>query len=76
MQDESSQHAGVRVVVRAAPDVDLDELEAWVRSVGPVTVEVDAMLAAPATHLVRDRAHRCRPDTSGLDALDTLVGAT
>jgi hypothetical protein len=70
VRDESSMHVGVRVVVQLAPGSDLAAAERWVRSVWPVTVEVDCRL--PASMAERLRTWDAG-DGSGLQALELLL---
>ena len=71
VQDESSMRVGVRLVVRLSPGSDAAEAEQWVRSVWPVTVEVDCRLPAPMTRRLRTWD---AGDGSGLSALADLLG--
>lgn len=70
VRDETSMHVGVRVVCRLEPGSDAAAAEAWVRSVWPVTVEVDARLPAPMRRRLRSWE---AGDGSGLAALRALV---
>lgn len=70
VRDESSARVGVRIVVRLGPGSDTAAAERWVRSVWPVTVEVDCRLPAP----MRARLRTWHAgDGSGLDALQQLL---
>ena len=70
VRDESSGQSGIRVVCTLAPGADVDEARRWLRSVWPVTVEVDCRLPAP----MRERLLAWdRGDGSGLTALAELL---
>ena len=71
VQDESSMLVGVRLVVRLSPGSDAAAAEQWVRSVWPVTVEVDCRLPAPMARRLRSWD---AGDGSGLAALAGLIG--
>lgn len=70
VRDESSMRAGLRVVCHLTRGSDLDAAEAWLRSVWPVTVEVDGRLPAAMRQRLRDWE---RGDGSGLTALGALL---
>ena len=70
VRDETSGQFGIRVVCLLAPGADVDEARRWVRSVWPVTVEVDCRLPAP---MRRRLAAWDRGDGSGLTALGALL---
>jgi hypothetical protein len=70
VRDESSGRHGIRVVCTLSPGADVEEARRWVRSVWPVTVEVDCLLPAP----MRERLETWgRGDGSGLAALGALL---
>jgi hypothetical protein len=68
--DESSAPTAIRVVCSLRRRADVGRAERWVRSVWPVTIEVDCRLPAPMRRrlLAWDRG-----DGSGLSALRPLV---
>ena len=70
VRDESSGRRGIRVVCDLAGDADVSQAEAWVRSVWPVTIEVDCRLPAPMQQLLADWD---RGDGSGLSRLSPLL---
>lgn len=70
VRNESSMRVGVRIVVQLGPGSDMAAAERWVRSVWPVTVEVDCRLPAPMTKRLRTWDPG---DGSGLDALELLL---
>ena len=70
VRDESSGRVGSRVVCVLASGADLVQARGWVRSVWPVTVEVDCRLPAP---MRRRLAAWDRGDGSGLTALGALL---
>lgn len=70
VRDESSGRHGVRVVCAVAPGADLDAARGWIRSVWPVTVQVDCRLPAPMRRLL---AAWDRGDGSGLAALAAIL---
>lgn len=70
VRNESSMRVGVRVVVQLAHGSDQAVAEHWVRSVWPVTVEVDCRLPAPMARRLRTWD---RGDGSGLEALELLL---
>lgn len=70
VRNESSMRVGVRVVVQLAHGGDMAAAERWVRSVWPVTVEVDCRLPAPMTKRLRNWDPG---DGSGLAALEELL---
>ncbi|GAA1238861.1 DNA gyrase subunit A [Oryzihumus leptocrescens] len=70
VRDESSGLTGIRVVCDLARDADVAQAEAWVRSVWPVTIEVDSQLPAPMGQLL---ATWDRGDGSGLGRLGALL---
>ena len=61
---------GVRIVVQLRSGSDMAAAEPWVRSVWPVTVEVDCRLPVPMTKRLRTWDPG---DCSGLDALELLL---
>ena len=71
VRDESSMRVGVRLVVRLTPGSDAAAAEQWVRSVWPVTVEVECRLPAPMERRLRSWE---AGDGSGLEALAALLG--
>jgi hypothetical protein len=44
VRDETTMQVGVRVMCVLLPDADADEATRWVRSVWPLTLEVDCRL--------------------------------
>lgn len=70
VRDETSMRAGLRVVCSLVPGSDVDAAQAWLRSVWPVTVEVDCRLPAPMRRRLREWG---AGDGSGLTALQALV---
>lgn len=70
VRDESSMRVGVRIVVQLERGSDGAAAERWVRSVWPVTVELDCRL--PASMAERLETWDAG-DGSGLDALDLLL---
>lgn len=64
VQDHSSGRHGTRIVVALREGVDIQAAEAWLRSVWPVTVEVDWRLPAPMPDRLRTAAAAIRPDPS------------
>jgi hypothetical protein len=70
VRDESSGPTGIRVVCALRPRADVGQAERWVRSVWPVTIEVDCRLPAP---MRRRLLGWDRGDGSGLAALRSLV---
>ena len=73
LRDETSRHAGTRVVVVLDPDADVDAAEQWVQAVWPVTVDVVWQVPDGTDAMLRDWAERCRVDPSGLEDLKPLV---
>lgn len=70
VRNESSMRVGVRIVVQLGSASDTAAAERWVRSVWPVTVEVDCRLPAPMTKRLRTWDPG---DSSGLNALELLL---
>ena len=70
VRNESSMRVGVRIVVQLGSGSDTAAAERWVRSVWPVTVEVDCRLPAPMTKRLRTWDPG---DGSGLAALQLLL---
>lgn len=62
--------AGIRIVCRLADGADVEAAQAWIRSVWPVTVEVDCRLPAPMPERL---AAWDAGDGSGLAALAALL---
>ncbi len=76
IRDESSSRAGIRVVIAAPPDADLDVVEQWTRDVWPVTLDAGLRLPARLGDLLRRSAETCRRDRSGLDQLADITRPT
>lgn len=70
VRDESSGRTGIRVVCRLTRDADASQAEAWIRSVWPVTIEVDCQLPAPIRQLLSGWD---RGDGSGLRRLGAVL---
>lgn len=71
VRDESDMRTGVRVVLRLAPGSDAAAAEGWVRSVWPVTTQVDCRLPASMARRLRSWV---AGDGSGLAELARLLG--
>jgi hypothetical protein len=67
--DRTARGRGTRVVVSLADGADVDAAETWVRSVWPVTVEVDWQVPGGIAGLLGTWAERCRQEPSGLTRL-------
>lgn len=74
VRDESSDLQGTRLVVTLRPDVDAGVVEAWLRSIWPVSVVEDWHVPGGLAALVESWADRCSRDPSGLRALREAVG--
>lgn len=70
VRDESSMRVGIRLVVQLTDESEAAAAEQWVRSVWPVTVEVDCRLSAPMPQRLRTWD---AGDGSGLQALELLL---
>lgn len=70
VQDETSMRVGVRVVVRLSPGSDAAAAEAFVRTLWPVTTEVDCRLPEPMARRLRSWD---AGDGTGLAALEQLL---
>jgi hypothetical protein len=73
IEDESRYDDPIRIVLDLAADADVDAAEAWAGTVWPVTIEADLEFPGGLDTIVRDWAHRCSGDRSGLDELTRLV---
>lgn len=73
IDDEGRYDDPIRIVLDLAADADADAAEAWARSVWPVTIHADLEFPGGLDALVRDWAHRCAEDRTGLDELTRLV---
>ena len=73
IEDESRYDDPVRIVLDLAADADTGAAEAWARGVWPVTIHADLEFPGGLDAMVRDWAHRCAGNRSGLDELTRLV---
>ena len=72
-RDEGDRDQPIRVVVELTSDADLDAAEEALRGVWPVTIDADLEFPGGLDAMVRDWAHRCAGNRSGLDELTRLV---
>jgi len=70
IRDESSGRDGTRIVCIVAPGAEVDRAQAWIRSVWPITIEVDCQLPGPMGQRL---ANWQRGDGSGLVALSAHI---
>jgi hypothetical protein len=73
IEDESRYDDPIRIVLDLAADADVDAAEAWAGTVWPVTIEADLEFPGGLDAMLREWAHRCTGDRSGLDELTRLV---
>ena len=73
VQDHTSGRLGVRIVVILHDGVDPSTAERWLRTVWPVSVDVDWRLPAPMDALLRTAATTIRAEPSGFDELRSLL---
>ena len=73
IEDESGYDDPIRIVLDLAADADVDAAESWASTVWPVTIEAELELPGGLDTMLRDWAHRCAEDRSGLDELTRLV---
>jgi hypothetical protein len=70
IRDESSGRDGTRIVCTLDSRAEVDRAQAWIRSVWPITIEVDCQLPGPMEQRL---ANWERGDGSGLVALSAHI---
>lgn len=71
---DETDRSGVRVAVTAGADVDAGALEEWMRSVWPVTLEVDWRLPESTPARVRRWAAAITREPTGLEEFRACIG--